>query len=80
MVRGGAQCALTGGYFSMKKGSRGPKFLDFSEFMINFQKIKKFFFWFFTVFWGDLEGAGILCPPHSSYIQKPCTIRVKVKM
>ena len=30
------------------------------------------------MFWGDLEGAGTLCPtPHSSYIQKPHTIRVK---
>jgi len=26
---------------------------------------------------GNLEGAGTLCPPHSNYIQKLCTIRVK---
>ena len=30
-----------------------------------------FFVWFFTVFCGDLEGAGTLPPLHSSYIQKP---------
>ena len=22
-------------------------------------------FWFFTVYWGDLEGAGKLCPPRT---------------
>ena len=32
------------GYFSMKKGSRDPKFLDFSYLIINFQKIKKMVF------------------------------------
>ena len=26
------------------------------------------------LFWVDLEGVGTLCPPHSSYIQKPRTI------
>ena len=35
---------------------------------VNFQKI---IVWFFTVFCGDLEGAGTLPPLHSSYIQKP---------
>ena len=30
----------------------------------------------FLDFLGDLEGASILYPPHSSYIQKPHTIRV----
>ena len=33
-------------------GSGGPKFLDFSKKKIDF----------FIVFWGDLEGAGTLCP------------------
>ena len=47
-----------------KKGSRG---------------LIQFFLCVFTVFWGDLEGAGTLClPPHSSYIQQPPTIRVNV--
>ena len=41
-------------------------------FLIHYGLSETFFF---TVFWGDLEGAG-RCPPHSSYIQKPCTIRV----
>ena len=41
---------------------------------MNFQKIKNKIL-FFTVFWSDLEGAAP--PPHSSYIQKPRTIRVK---
>ena len=36
--------------------NKGKKFL-----IHKFQKIKKL--WFFTVFWGDLEGAGTLCPP-----------------
>ena len=59
-----------------KKGSGGPKFLDFSKFNINFLKMKKKLV--FTVFWDD-QGAGTLCPPplHSSFIQKPLTIRVK---
>ena len=50
------------------------------KFMIHkFQNIKKL--WFFTMFWGDLEGAGTLCPPPvSSYIQKPRTIRVNEKL
>ena len=29
---------------------------------------------------GDLKGTGTVCPPHSSYIQKPLTIRVKTKI
>ena len=40
---------------------------------MNFQKIKKKF----AVFMGDVEGAGTFTP-HSSYIQKPLTIRVKI--
>ena len=37
-----AYCARTfiDGKFSQKNGSGGLKFLDFSEFIINFQKIK----------------------------------------
>ena len=50
-----------------KKGSGDPKFLDISEFIINWQKIKKMCF---SVFLGDLEGVGTLCPPHSSYFRK----------
>ena len=35
----------------------------------------------FTVFLGDLEGVCTLCPPpYSSYIQNPCTIRVKLRI
>ena len=50
-------------------------------FLIHYELLEnqKKFFWFFTVFLGDLEGVGTLCP-HSSYIQKPRTIRVKVKL
>ena len=33
---------------------------------MNFQKMK--FLLVFTVFWDDLDGAGTLCPPHSSYV------------
>ena len=59
-------------YFQMlisplKKGYGGPKFLDFSWFIMNFQKIQKKC-WFFTEFWGNLE---------ASNIQKPRPIRVK---
>ena len=48
-----------------KKESGGPKFLDFSWFILNFQKIKKN--WFFTEFLGDPEGArcGHIVPPRS---------------
>ena len=28
---------------------------------------------FFTLFLDDLEGLDTMCPPHLSYIQKPCT-------
>ena len=48
-----------------KKGSGGPKFRDFSY--LNFK------LGFFTIFWGDLDGA---LPPHSSYIKKPHFIKV----
>ena len=46
MVRGGT---MSPHFFQKaislwKKGSGGPKFLDFSYFIINFQKIKKFRF------------------------------------
>lgn len=33
---------------------RGPNFLDFSWFIINFQKIQKNILWVFTLFLGDL--------------------------
>ena len=46
-------------------------------FLINYElsENQKIFFWFFTVFLGDLEGAP---PPHSSNIQKPHPIRIKM--
>ena len=47
------------GHFSIKMGSKGPKLLDFSKFIIKLSEIKKKCF-FFTVFWGYLEGAGTL--------------------
>ena len=38
--------------------------------IINFNTIKIYFvFWFFTLILGDLEGAGIIDSPNSSYIQ-----------
>ena len=49
-----------------KKGSGGPKFCDSSYFIMKFQKIQKKIC-FFTVFWGDLEGAG---PPCSQAISR----------
>ena len=49
-------------YFSMKKGAGGPKFLDLTQQI-------------FLFFHSDLESAGTI-NPHSSYIQKPPTIRV----
>ena len=45
MVQGGhnVPALFSGGYFAMKKGSGSTKFLDFTQFIINFQKIKKDF-------------------------------------
>ena len=60
------------GYFSMIKGSGGLcNFLTFPHSL--------YFVFFFTVFRGDLEGAGSLCPPHLSYIKKPRTILLRLK-
>ena len=58
-----------------KKGSGGPKFLDFSEFIRNFQKIKKKLFFHSVLGW--CRRCGHIVPPlHSSYIQKPRTTRL----
>ena len=49
-------------------------------FLIHYElsENQKNFFWFFTVFWGDLEGAGWFSPPPlSSNIQEARPIRVK---
>ena len=37
-------------------------------FLIHYElsEKQKFFFWFFTVLWGDLEGVGWFSPPHPS--------------
>ena len=62
----------------MKKGVWRSKisWLFLIHYELSENQIK--FFWFFTVFWGDLEGAGWFSPPPlSSNIQKPRPIRVK---
>ena len=63
MVGGGliVSTLFSDSYFSMKKGSGGPKILDFSYYIINFQKIEDFF-WFFSVVLGYLEEAGTINP------------------
>ena len=65
------------GYFFMKKEVWRSKISWI--FLIHYElseKQKKF--WFFTVFCGDLEGAGWFGPPPlSSNIQEPRSIRVK---
>ena len=55
-------------YLSMKKGPIGPNFLDFSEFIMNFQKIKKKIG--FTVIFGFSEGKGIINPPPKLHPKK----------
>ena len=78
MVRG-TQCNHTFVRWQFLRGktknvTRGLKFLEF-------QKIKKKICGIITVFLGDNEGVGtIYVPPHSSYIQKPCKITVKLKV
>ena len=56
-----------------KKGSGGIKFREFSQFIMKFQKFN-FFFWFFTVFWGDLEGAGWFSPPLNQETSRSPTV------
>ena len=47
-----------------KRGLEVQNFLTFPNSLWTFRK-SKIFFWFITVFWGDLEGAGWFSPPHS---------------
>ena len=60
------------GHFSIKMGSKGPKLLDFSKFIIKLSEIKK------NVFFYSVLGLSRRCrhivPP---WTQKPRTIRVK---
>ena len=59
-----------------KKESGGPKFLDFSWFIMNFQKIKRFFGVFYNVF-GNLEGVDTffpLLPPTQATFKSPVLI------
>ena len=58
-----------------KGGLEVPNFVTFPNSLWTFRKAKKNF-WFFTVFWGNLKGAGWSSPPHWSNIQKPFPIRV----
>ena len=53
-------------------------FLHDVTYFITYQLLEnQTLFCFFTLFWVDLEGASsFIPPPHSSYIQKPSTIRV----
>ena len=62
-----------------KRGLEVPDFVTFPNSLWTFRKAKKKF-GFFTVFWGDLEGCGLIQPPppHSSKIQKPRPIWVKI--
>ena len=55
-----------------------PNFLTFPNSLWTFRKSKKII-WFFTMFWGDLEGVGWFSPPPllPSNIQEPRSIRVK---
>ena len=65
------------GYFSMKKGVWRSKISWLFLIHYELSENQKKFFWFFTVFWGDLEGAGWFSPPPlSSNIQEPRSIRV----
>ena len=65
------------GYFSMKKGVWRSQISWLFLIHYELSENQKIFFWFFTVFWGDLEGAGWFSPPPlSSNIQKPRSIRV----
>ena len=65
-------------YFFMKKGVWRSKILWLFLIHYELSENQKKFFWFFTVFWGDLEGAGWFSPPPlSSNIQEPRSIRVK---
>ena len=53
-------------------------FVTFPNSLWTFRKSKKNF-WFFTVFWGDLEGAGWFSPPPlSSNIQEPALLGLKI--
>ena len=61
----------------MKKVSGGPKFRDFSKYMMNFQKIKKKKLGFSQCF-GLIQKVQVIRPPsHSGNIQKSRPIRVK---
>ena len=59
------------GHFSIKMGSKGPKLLDFSKFIIKLSEIKKMFF--YSVL-GLSRRCRHIVPP---WTQKPRTIRVK---
>ena len=54
------------GYFSIKKGVWRSQISWLFLIHYELSEKQKKFFWFFTVFWGDLEGAGWFSPP-------PCT-------
>ena len=72
MVRG-AHCALTFFrplFLHEKRGLEVQNFLTFPNSLWTFRK-SKIFFWFFTVFWGDLEGAGWFSAPPPALKQHP---------
>ena len=69
------------GYFSMKKGVWRSQISWLFLIHYELSEKQKKIFWFFTVFWGDLEGAGWFSPPPlSSNIQEPHPIRVKIQV
>ena len=46
-------------------------------FLIHYElsEKQKKIFWFFTVFWGDLEGVGTMCPPRTqATFKSPATL------
>ena len=60
--------------FLHEKGVWRYEFLEFSKFIINL------FFWFFTVFWGDVEGAGTFCPRTQATFKIPALLIMDPKI
>ena len=72
---------FSNGYFSMKKGVWRSKISWLFLIHYELSENQKKFFWFFTVFWGDLEGAGWFSPPPCSQAtsRSPALLGLSVK-